>query len=281
MMLINESSDIPNPIKQTISNAQTGQSVRSVIDKQLLSLETQKGLALNDLVGAYIDTAYTDSAFDILAKDGSIGAKMMGLALDPYAYFGFNYAEALNKDYMLLQRLGNNAEAILQLHDYLDYYTSIINTTSALHVIDPSGVSELGNLATVTNINGIYASVALAASNKAEYSYNPKPIRIVNGYRESPPQINEPSVSLSVSNTQFDFTIKPNPANDFVELIFNNQLPTVIEITDLSGKVLLSKVVQNSNYLYINLIDFSTGFYLIKAVNGVNESKIEKLIIVR
>ena len=280
MMLINESSDIPNPIKQTISNAQTGQSVRSVIDKQLLSLETQKGLALNDLVGAYIDTAYTDSAFDILAKDGSIGAKMMGLALDPYAHFGFNYAEALNKDYMLLQRLGNNAEAILQLHDYLDYYTSIINTTTALHVIDPSGVSELGNLATVTNINGIYASVALAASNKAEYSYNPKPIRIVNGYRESPPVVEEEKVDLLFEIKTFDFNLFPNPAANSVQLQFDGELPTQIEITDLTGKVIYSKNA-STKLVSINLNEIANGYYLVKAMNGIYQNKTKQLIIAK
>jgi hypothetical protein len=281
MILINESSEIPNPIKQTISNAQTGQSVRSVIDKQLLRLETEKGLALNDLLATLIDTAYTDSAFDILAKDGSIGAKMMGLALDPYAHFGFDYAMALNKDYMLLQRLGNNTEAIIQLHDYLAYYTSIISTAAKLDSLDASGEAALDNLASVTTIDGIYASVALAATNKGEYGYNPKPIRIVNGYRESPPEIAEPSASLSVSNTQFNFTIQPNPANDIVQLIFNNELPTLIEISDLTGKVLFSKAVQNSNNISVNLFDFATGFYLVKALNGVNESKIEKLVILK
>jgi hypothetical protein len=278
MMLINESSDIPNPIKQTISNAQVGQSVRDVIDQQLLRLETEKGLALNDLVALLIDTAYTDSAFDFLAKDGSIGAKMMGLALDPYAHFGFNYAQALNKDYMLLQRLGNNAEAILQLHNYLDYYTSIINTTSALEVIDPSGVSELGNLANVTTIDGIYASVALAASNKAEYGYNPKPIRIVNGYREAPPVIEEEKVNLLIEINTFDFNLFPNPAANSVQLQFDGELPTHIQITDLTGKVIYSKNA-SSKLVNINLNDFANGFYLVKAIDGVNNNKIKQLII--
>lgn len=281
MDLINESSEIPNPIKQTISNAQTGQSARSVIDKQLEYLESEKSLVLNDLIPALIDSAYADSAFDILAKDGSIGAKMMGLALDPYAHFGFDYAMALNKDYLLLQRLGNNTEAIIQLHDYLAYYSSIISTTSKLDLLDANGEASLDNIASVTTIDGIYASVALAATNKGKYGYNPKPIRIVNGYRESPPEIAEPNVSLSVANTQFNFTIQPNPANDIVQLIFNNELPILIEISDLTGKVILNKVVQNSNNISINLFDFATGFYLVKAVNGVNESKIEKLIIVK
>ena len=127
----------------------------------------------------------------------------------------------------------------------------------------------------------IYASVALAATNKGEYGYNPKPISIVNGYRESPPEIDEPIVNLSVSNTQFNFTIQPNPAHDIVQLIFNNELPTLIEISDLTGKVLFSKAVQNSNNISVNLFDFATGFYLVKALNGVNESKIEKLVILK
>jgi hypothetical protein len=66
-----------------------------------------------------------------------------------------------------------------------------------------------------------------------------------------------------------------------VQLIFNNELPTLIEISDLTGKVLFSKAVQNSNNISVNLFDFATGFYLVKALNGVNESKIEKLVILK
>ena len=281
MELINESSEIPNPIKQTISNAQTGESVRSVIDKELLRLEAEKGLSLYELISALIDTGYVDTAFAILSNDGSIGAKMIGLALDPYSHFGFNYATALNKDYLLMQRLGNNAEAIIQLHDYLDYYINIINTSAKLDTLDTSGEAVMSNIASVTSIDGIYASVALAATNKAVYGYNPKPIKIVNGYRESPPEIEEPNSNLSILNRAFNFTIQPNPANDIVQLVFNNELPTFIEISDLTGKVLLSKVVQNSNSININLNEFATGFYLVKALNAVYEFKIEKLVILK
>lgn len=280
LQLINESNEIPNPIKQTISNAQSGQSVRSVIDAQLLNIEKEKGLALNELVAALIDTALVDSAMSILQKDGSIGAKMMGLALDPYAHYGFNYASALTRDFSLLQRLSNNPESVQQLKDYLSYYMHNLNTTANLEALAPLGIASLDNIANVTSINGIYASVALTAAKKATYGYNPKPIRLVNSYREAPPVLEEEKANLKTENVNFNFHMSPNPANNFVQLEFENELPSFIELTDLTGKILFSSTMQN-NKLTIGLSEYANGFYFIKAINKTNVTIVQKLIIVK
>jgi hypothetical protein len=126
----------------------------------------------------------------------------------------------------------------------------------------------------------IYASIALAASNKAEYSYNPKPIRIVNGYRESPPVVEEEKVDLLFENKTFDFNLFPNPAANSVQLQFDVELPTQIEITDLTGKVIYSKNA-STKLVSINLNEIANGYYLVKAMNGIYQNKTKQLIIAK
>ena len=126
----------------------------------------------------------------------------------------------------------------------------------------------------------IYASVALAASNKATYGYNPKPIRIVNGYRESPPEIAEPNANLTINKNNFDFKMQPNPANDMVQLVFDDVLATKFEIMDLTGKLLLSMQIQNSK-TEIDISSLNNGYYFIKASNELYGSKTKQLVIVK
>jgi hypothetical protein len=280
LQLINESNEIPNPIKQSISNAQTGESVRSVIDAQLLYIEKEKGVAINELVAALIDTALVDSAMSILQKDGSIGAKMLGLALDPYAHYGFNYASSLTRDFSLLQRLSNNPESVQQLKDYLSYYMHNLNTTANLEALAPLGIASLDNIANVTSINGIYASVALAAAKKASYGYNPIPIKIVNGYREAPPVEEEEKANLLTENKTFDFNLFPNPATNNLQLKFDSDLPSKIEITDLTGNIIYNSKT-NARLININLNEFANGYYLVKAINSASQNKTKQLIIAK
>lgn len=80
-----------------------------------------------------------------------------------------------------------------------------------------------------------------------------------------------------ISNT-FNFEISPNPANDFVNINFENELNSKVEILDIKGVI---KYQNNSNQeksLNINISDFENGLYFVTIIsNGVN--KTQKLII--
>jgi hypothetical protein len=278
--IINGSSDIPNPVKQSINNAQVGISARSIIDKQLLGLEIEKGIALNELISSYIDTGMVDSAMNLLAADHSIGAKMLGLVLDPNNYYGNNYNSDLNHDLALLMRTATDTISVEQLEDFISYFSNSANGITHTNNLSSSNLINLNNLANVNSIDGIYALVALSASNKATYGYNPKPINIVNGYRESPPEIAEPNANLTINKNVFDFKMQPNPANDIVKLLFDDVLATKFEIMDLTGNLLFSSSIQG-NTIEVSLSNFANGFYLVKAYNSVYGARVKQLIIVK
>jgi hypothetical protein len=278
--IINSSTEIPNPIKQSLNNAQVGVSPRSIIDKQLLGIEIEKGIALNELISSYIDTAMVDTALNLLALDHSIGAKMLGLALDPYNHFGYNYQYDLNRDLALLTRTGTDPNSIDQLKDYITYFTSTSNGINQTNNLSSNNISNLNNLANVNTIDGIYSIVALASANKATYGYNPKPIRIVNGYRESPPEIEDPNANLIINKNVFDFKMQPNPANDMVQLVFDDVLATKFEIMDLTGNLLFSSSIQGKT-IEVNLSNFANGFYMVKAYNSFYGARVKQLIIVK
>ena len=126
----------------------------------------------------------------------------------------------------------------------------------------------------------IYASVALAASNKVTYGYNPKPIRTVNGYRTSPDLTEQIDASLIQSKNIFDFKLQPNPASNNVQIVFEDLLPSKIDIFDLTGKLLLSMQIQNSK-TEIDISSLNNGYYFIKASNELYGSKTKQLVIVK
>lgn len=84
--------------------------------------------------------------------------------------------------------------------------------------------------------------------------------------------------NINKINNLFNFEISPNPANDFVNLIFENELNSKVEIFDIKGVL---KYQNNSNQektLKINTSDFENGLYFIRInSNGIN--KTQKLII--
>lgn len=90
-------------------------------------------------------------------------------------------------------------------------------------------------------------------------------------------------IDSSLSNSEFEnngFSLYPNPANDsFFIKSSASLLATNIEITDLSGKLLLSKKLENTQENAITISNLSSGIYLvaIEASNGA--SYITKLVV--
>lgn len=64
-----------------------------------------------------------------------------------------------------------------------------------------------------------------------------------------------------------NISIFPNPTQDLIKIIKEDQIPTVIELYDMSGK-LLSKNTYNGNYYTINLSSFNSGIYILKLITN-------------
>ncbi len=70
-----------------------------------------------------------------------------------------------------------------------------------------------------------------------------------------------------------EIEIYPNPANDFVTIKTHNNIGDLITISDISGRMLITKEVTDDD-IQINIADLTKGLYIIKVGN-----KSEKLII--
>ncbi|NNM15769.1 MAG: T9SS type A sorting domain-containing protein, partial [Bacteroidia bacterium] len=64
-----------------------------------------------------------------------------------------------------------------------------------------------------------------------------------------------------------DFFIKPNPANEFVNLSFKDQRERIIELFSISG-MLLSKITTSDIEHSLNVVEIPSGVYLLKISEG-------------
>jgi hypothetical protein len=72
---------------------------------------------------------------------------------------------------------------------------------------------------------------------------------------------------------QSSISVFPNPCNDVVNIGLDSGESTVI-VTDLTGKVILSQVVTDTNTLRIDISNWEVGVYVI-SVNGMNQKLIK------
>ncbi len=67
-------------------------------------------------------------------------------------------------------------------------------------------------------------------------------------------------------STTITFDIQPNPVSDKVSLYFKNEIPSVIQILSLDGRLMREvKISNNTEQIEINLKELTSGLYLVKA----------------
>jgi hypothetical protein len=86
--------------------------------------------------------------------------------------------------------------------------------------------------------------------------------------------------ALSINDNEAlknDFSIYPNPSNDFIIVNFHSSFPSLINITDLSGRVV--KSIQNdTKEVKLNVSDLPKGSYFLSAQS--EKSLFKKLIVI-
>ena len=87
--------------------------------------------------------------------------------------------------------------------------------------------------------------------------------------------------SLTVAEfTNQDFKIYPNPSkNELYIEKSKNVFPTLIEIFDTNGKLLLSQIPENVEKTVVNTSKLSTGFYILNIKDNTNNTITRKLLI--
>jgi Pregnancy-associated plasma protein-A/Secretion system C-terminal sorting domain len=62
----------------------------------------------------------------------------------------------------------------------------------------------------------------------------------------------------------YQVLISPNPALDFLNITLENEKDATIELTDITGKVLLHQFYNNQKYIDLNIESINNGLYLLK-----------------
>jgi Secretion system C-terminal sorting domain len=62
----------------------------------------------------------------------------------------------------------------------------------------------------------------------------------------------------------YQVIISPNPALDFLNITLENEKDATIELTDITGKVLLHQFYNNQKYIDLNIESINNGLYLLK-----------------
>ena len=71
-------------------------------------------------------------------------------------------------------------------------------------------------------------------------------------------------------------TVSPNPTTGLVRIESEKPLRRVT-LTDLQGRVLMEELTEDS-VVTVNTTSYSTGVYLIKAINCDGEEQVEKVV---
>ncbi|NLA24560.1 MAG: T9SS type A sorting domain-containing protein, partial [Bacteroidales bacterium] len=84
-------------------------------------------------------------------------------------------------------------------------------------------------------------------------------------------KINIIIVDTEVSNPEIasnpEISVYPNPATEYLNIELNQHLSDEVQIYDISGKLLISKVI-NSNHTQINIADLEQGMYILNVLKS-------------
>lgn len=129
-------------------------------------------------------------------------------------------------------------------------------------IIARSYTNEQGEAMFEFNNNAISGSASLVI-----FAYNSLPI-IYNIVVYDP---------LALDTNDKQFLIFPNPAKDYINVYFTKFVATKIEITDVSGKVVLQKIVENKYYELVDISMLLKGLYFLH-IKSDDEQKIFKIV---
>ena len=182
---------------------------------------------------------------------------------------------AYNLNAALQQGVGNYPQHLQDdVQTYVDVKQTIktaLEQPGLIAQLDSTTLSQLRSLA--NNGSGIAKA---QAQNILCYFYDECP---------APESISLPQksmlqnqVSQLGTDSEKEFELRPNPANDFVELSWAKETDVHITITDLSGKVILNTSQSGSAFTW-NTDSVKQGIYFVSVLQGAESLGTEKVMI--
>ena len=91
--------------------------------------------------------------------------------------------------------------------------------------------------------------------------------------------INANSVGVEENSNLANFKLYPNPASDFVTIQFEEtQLTNVIQLIDISGKLVYTEIITGKEFVTINTQAFEAGVYIVRMRNELGQNN-KRLVI--
>lgn len=223
------------------------------------------GAVLRDSLSEYHDYG---------ANPNSTGYRYRISALDTCGNEG---AQSFYHNSIHLQYLGGGN---LQWNDYeIEFTTTPVASYDVLR--DNNGT---GTWASILNVSGTQNTASDA--NFASYPNARYKVASNWSYSCTPARSIHTSLSNSVTNqatsildiSESGFAIHPNPAHDVVSLSFNVPTSGLITVTDITGKEIMSQMIDNRLETRLNIAHLPSGIYVasLKTHNTVQSRKIIK-----
>lgn len=232
--------------------------------------------------GYSCDTAGAFSYYAKLIRQVDSLANLNGVVSELYVGW-FNQGQAIT--------MGNNIDRIL-LHDYINNYSWLYSyvTTRLQYLAARNVVTEvipifsaepsfMGSWITTHPIVQPYNDL-VAAFNAATGSW--KQYINLNGYQwftYSFMPLNPITTAVSTVIEE-NYTIYPVPANDYVTIIFDENVDATIEIINTMGQICFLDKVQNNRKIQLNTTSLSNGIYFCNIVTK-NKTTLNKILINR
>ncbi|MBL7894669.1 MAG: T9SS type A sorting domain-containing protein [Bacteroidia bacterium] len=86
---------------------------------------------------------------------------------------------------------------------------------------------------------------------------------------------------LNNKNQQWQVSIFPNPASEEINISCSENENLNLEIRDVTGKVVLKKVIVIENNLHQFKVDLKSGIYFVNLINTNGQQFSQKLIITK
>lgn len=232
--------------------------------------------------GYSCDTAGAFSYYAKLIRQVDSLANLNGVVSELYVGW-FNQGQAIT--------MGKNIDRIL-LHDYINNYSWLYSyvTTRLQYLAARNVVTEvipifsaepsfMGSWITTHPIVQPYNDL-VSAFDAATGSW--KQYINLNGYQWFAYSFMPPNpISTDVSTvTEENFRIYPVPANDYLTIVFDENVDATIEILNTMGQVCFLDKVQNNRKIQLNTTSLSNGIYFCNIITK-NKTTLKKILINR
>ncbi|HRN41708.1 MAG TPA: T9SS type A sorting domain-containing protein [Vicingus sp.] len=232
--------------------------------------------------GYSCDTAGAFSYYTKLIRQVDSLANLNGVVSELYVGW-FNQGQAIT--------MGNNIDRIL-LHDYINNYSwlysyvstrlqylSARNVVTEVIPIFSAEPSFMGSWITTHPIVQPYNDL-VSAFDAATGSW--KQYINLNGYQwfaYSFMPLNPISTAVSTV-TEENFSFYPVPANDYLTIVFDENVDATIEILNTMGQVCFLDKIQNNRKIQLNTTSLSNGIYFCNIVTK-HKTTLKKILINR